>query len=102
MGAHAADAAWASVRGDAVWPFVCQPNGFCVSLGRGEGAIDAYGRVLRRRAAVWVKECICRYTIAAIRWQARGVDYRWRPFVGRRARALAALPAASLTEASAS
>ncbi|MFO0682948.1 MAG: FAD-dependent oxidoreductase [Sandaracinus sp.] len=102
MGAHAADAAWASVRGEPVLPFVFQPNGFCISLGRHEGAIDAYGRVLRRRAAVWVKEGICRYTIAAIRWQARGIDYRWRPFVGRRARALAALPAASLTEASAS
>lgn len=102
MGAHAADAAWASVRGEPVLPFVFQPNGFCISLGRHEGAIDAYGHVLRRRAAVLVKEGICRYTLAAIRWQARGVAYRWRPFVGRRARALAAAPAPQLAETSAS
>jgi len=65
-----------------VAPFAFVPNGFCVSLGRREGVIDAYGMVLTGRLAAWIKEQVVRYTIASMRWQASGTDYRWRPFFG--------------------
>ena len=81
-GAHAADAAWASANGGHVTPFAFMPNGFCVSLGRREGVIDAYGMVLTGRLAAWIKEQVVRYTIASMHWQASGMDYRWRPFFG--------------------
>jgi NADH dehydrogenase FAD-containing subunit len=100
MGAHAADVAFQSARGEAPRPFAFTPNGFCVSLGRRDGVIDAMGMVLTGRLAVLVKESVCRYTIASMAWQARGWDYRWRPFFGSPRRALPA-PAAALRETTA-
>lgn len=101
-GAHAADVAWARARGEAATEFAFAPNGYCVSLGRRDGVVDAYGQVLTGRSAAWVKERIVRYTVQSMDWQARGWDYRWRPFFrSARRRALPAHAGAALTETSA-
>jgi NADH dehydrogenase FAD-containing subunit len=88
LGAHAADIAWASANGLPIWAFEFVPNGYCVSLGRRDGVIDAFGQLITGRSAAWIKERIVRYTIAAMRYQARGVDYRFRPFFRRATPAL--------------
>ena len=98
LGAHAADAAWASVNGAPVAAFRFVPNGYCVSLGRRDGVIDAYGLVLTGRMAAWIKERIVRFTTAAMVWQSRGWDYRWRPFFGAAPRALASVSTQVLSE----
>jgi NADH dehydrogenase FAD-containing subunit len=89
-GAHAADVAWSVANGRAPHAFRFVPNGYCVSLGRADGVVDAYGMVFTGGVAAWIKEQIVRYTVSSMHWQARGWDYRWRPFFGRAPRALPA------------
>jgi NADH dehydrogenase len=88
LAAHAADNLVASVRGRALVPFDYADSVLCISLGRRAGLVQGMpgarpGRVLARgRVAAWIKERICRFTIHALAWQRRGIDYRW-PKSGR-------------------
>lgn len=85
MGAHAADNLVASLEGRPQAPFAYRHPGYCLSLGRRVGliqAVDAGGvptsSVLRGRLAAWVKELVCRYTLLSLRLERAGLGYRWR------------------------
>lgn len=56
----------------------------CISLGRNDGIVDFVnsedvprGVSITGRAAAWIKEMICRYTILSVRMETRGVHYSW-------------------------
>jgi NADH dehydrogenase FAD-containing subunit len=85
MGAYAADAALAALAGKFEPPFNFRDTGNCISLGRRDGVIQlrrADGSpsrwVLTGRLAAFVKEQICRYTVASLEHERDGTrDYRW-------------------------
>lgn len=90
LGAHAADNVVASVTGNEGRPFRFSYFIQCISLGRHDGIIqrvDAVDvptdRVLTGRRAAWIKEQICRSTVAFLRLQRRGIGYRWPHGRGR-------------------
>ena len=94
MGVHAAENAVTSLLGGALTPFDLRDTGYCVSLGRRDGVIEAktLGAVFTGRLAAFVKERIVRFTVASVRWEARGrLRYRW----ARTGRAPRALPPAA-------
>jgi NADH dehydrogenase FAD-containing subunit len=97
MGAHAADAAVASLRGETETDFSFRDTGNCISLGRRDGVIQlrrADGSpariVLTGRFAARIKEWICRYTVASLHRERNGKPYRWL-----HTRRRAALPASA-------
>ncbi len=83
LGAHAADVVLALSRGEEPPVFRFRDTGYCVSLGRHDGVVQlahADGRAMTfvgGRTAAWIKERIVRYTVASLRWQRSGHDYRW-------------------------
>lgn len=101
MGAHAGENAAAAVTDRPELPFDFRDTGYCVSLGRRAGVIDARirDRVYRGRFAAWLKEAICRYTIASLRWERSGFHrYGWLR-TGRAPASLASLRLASPPDA---
>ncbi len=96
IGAHAADAINARARGRTPRPFRFRYVIQCVSLGRRDGLIqlvradDTPGdRIVTGRAAAWVKELICRFTVASLRLERRRPgSYMWL-----KSRHAAAIPA---------
>jgi len=56
----------------------------CISLGRNDGIVDFVNaddvprnRSITGRAAAWIKEMICRYTVMSVRLESRGLHYGW-------------------------
>ncbi|WP_437567201.1 NAD(P)/FAD-dependent oxidoreductase [Sorangium sp. So ce542] len=104
--AYAADSVVAALAGDAPPPpfrfaFFIQ----CISLGRRRGLIQRVDprdrpldRVITGRLGAWAKELVCRYTVAAIRFEAlRAGDHGW-PGQARRPRGARSLGAAASGE----
>lgn len=80
MGAHAGGNAVRSLLGEEPVPFDFRDTGYCVSLGRRKGVIDAriQGWVITGRAGAFIKEAICRFTVASLRWERSGLRrYGW-------------------------
>jgi NADH dehydrogenase FAD-containing subunit len=84
MGAYAGEEVAADVRGRAHAPFDFGYAITCIALGRRDGLVQfrnadntARDAVLTGRSAAVVKELICRYTIASLRFERAGVPYRW-------------------------
>lgn len=82
MGAHGADTVLALIRGEQPEPLSIGLAGQAISLGRRDAFIQATHRddtargfVLSGRVAAMVKERVCRYTIASMRFPRA---YRWR------------------------
>lgn len=80
MGAYAADA----ITGHAKEPFRFAFGIKCISLGRTGGIIQMLhaddspkDSFISGRPAAWIKELICRFTIAAIKLEAKGIPYQW-------------------------
>lgn len=78
MGAHAADVLAASLRGEPEPAFGLGFVARCVSLGRRRGLIQTTRAddsprdlVVTGRAGAWVKEAVCRFTLAALGWERR-------------------------------
>jgi NADH dehydrogenase FAD-containing subunit len=83
-GAHAADNAARALLGHAERSFDWRHPGLCTSIGRRDGIIQLVradgspaGRRVTGRAGAWIKEMVCRYVIAALAWERRGIAYRW-------------------------
>lgn len=84
MGAFAADDLVRAYRREAPRPFAFAFSLQCVSLGRRDGlaqhvdARDAPSSLwLGRRAGAWIKEGICRYTVASMSLERAGFGFRW-------------------------
>lgn len=96
IGAHAADVINARARGRTPQPFRFRYIIQCVSLGRRDGLIQMVraddapsDRIITGRAAAWVKERICRITVASLRLERRRPgSYMWM-----KSRHVAAAPA---------
>lgn len=80
MGAYVAD----HLAGATSEPFRMGYVIQCISLGRRDGIVQFVNpddspkeKALTGRAAAWVKEMICRFTILSLRLEARGVHYAW-------------------------
>jgi NADH dehydrogenase FAD-containing subunit len=80
MGAYAADA----ITGHAKEPFRFAFGIKCISLGRTAGIIQMLhaddspkDSFIGGRPAAWIKELICRFTVAAIKLEAKGIPYQW-------------------------
>jgi NADH dehydrogenase FAD-containing subunit len=98
LAAHAADNLAAELDGARLERFGFGDSLQCISLGRRDGIIQFRGRdgalrekVWTGRRAAWLKELICRYAAASVRWQLTG---RWRYFWLRPARGALAAAAA--------
>ncbi|GAU69304.1 putative oxidoreductase [Streptomyces sp. NBRC 110611] len=83
LGAHGADTVLALIRGERPAPVSIGMVGQGISLGRRDGFVQATHRddtprgfVLSGRAAAVVKERVCRFTVAAMRFPRA---YRWLP-----------------------
>lgn len=85
IGAHVADNINARLKGKAQRPFGFNYFIQCISLGRRDGLIqrvDGFDRpserIITGRAGAFIKEMICRYTVASIGYERRlpGL-YRW-------------------------
>ncbi|MEU7145951.1 FAD-dependent oxidoreductase [Nocardia sp. NPDC046473] len=83
MGAHGADTVLALIRGERPEPLSLGLAGQAISLGRRDGFIQATHRddsargfVLSGRVAAVVKERVCRFTVASMRFSRA---YRWLP-----------------------
>lgn len=85
LAAHAADNLIRELDGRVPARFGFGDGVVCLSLGRKEGLIQRLGRdgalrerIWKGRFAAWVKELICRYAAASLRWQITGrLRYRW-------------------------
>ncbi len=85
MGAHAAEQALRRVRGEPPTPLRYGAVMLCVSLGRRDGLIQMLTpddrprpRIVGGRAAVFIKEAVCRMTTVALRAESRGIRlFRW-------------------------
>lgn len=90
LGAHAGESAARELLGLPARPFDFRDTGVCVSLGRRDAVVDlASGSHFEGRFAVWIKEQICRYTVASLRWERAGwYEYRWLHHSERERRAL--------------
>jgi NADH dehydrogenase FAD-containing subunit len=80
MGAYVADFLSGATREPFRFAFAIR----CISLGRHDGIVQFVNpddsprdRALTGRAAAWVKEFICRFTVLSVRLESRGVHYRW-------------------------
>jgi NADH:ubiquinone reductase (H+-translocating) len=80
MGAYVADVLSGATREPFRMGFAIQ----CISLGRGDGIIQFVSAddaprdsAILGRAAAWVKEFVCRYTVISLRLETRGFHYRW-------------------------
>jgi NADH dehydrogenase len=95
FGALAADNAVASLSGRPETPNDWLDPGLCISLGRRDGVVQSMRAsgsprsfFLRGRAAAWLKELVCRYTIKSLELERDGrFRYRWLRASPRRARA---------------
>ena len=84
MGATAAANVLAELRGAAPRPFGFGDTGMCISLGRRDGAIairrrdgSDSGRLVRGRAAAWIKEGVCRFVTGTLAVERVLPVYRW-------------------------
>lgn len=87
QGAFAADDLARELTGRAETPapaFAFAYAAQCVSLGRRDGVIhhvDAVDTPMRRwvggRTGAWLKELVCRYTVASLSLERRGIGYHW-------------------------
>jgi NADH dehydrogenase len=84
MGATAAANILAELRGVAPRPFGFGDTGMCISLGRRDGAIairrrdgSDSGRLVRGRAAAWIKEGVCRFVTGTLAVERVLPVYRW-------------------------
>jgi NADH dehydrogenase FAD-containing subunit len=80
MGAYVADFLSGATEEPFRFGFAVQ----CISLGRNDGIVDFVsaddvprGMSITGRAAAWVKELICRYTVLSVRLETRGLHYSW-------------------------
>lgn len=80
MGAYVADLLAGATSDPFRFGFTIQ----CISLGRGDGIVQAVNAddtprdfALTGRAAAWIKELICRYTVLSLRLETRGIPYSW-------------------------
>jgi NADH:ubiquinone reductase (H+-translocating) len=80
MGGYVADVLTGATQEPFRFGFAVQ----CISLGRNDGIIDAVtaddvprGVAITGRAAAWVKELVCRYTVMSVRLETRGLHYQW-------------------------
>jgi NADH dehydrogenase FAD-containing subunit len=80
MGAYVADFVSGASREPFRFGFAIR----CISLGRHDGIVQFVepddsprDRALTGRAAAWIKEFICRFTVLSVRLESRGVHYRW-------------------------
>jgi NADH dehydrogenase FAD-containing subunit len=84
-GAHAADVLVALVEGRDPARFRFADSVICVAIGRRAGVVDRRrpdgspaGRVITGRIGAMIKEMICRFTWASIRFEKSGLfAYRW-------------------------
>ncbi|MEV4568142.1 FAD-dependent oxidoreductase [Nonomuraea sp. NPDC049419] len=85
IAAHAADVINARAAGRTPEPFRFRYLLQCISLGRRDGLVQLVNgddspkdRILSGRTAAFVKERICRFTVASLRWErARPGTYMW-------------------------
>lgn len=100
MGAYAAEELAADARSRAHAPFNFAYAITCIGLGRRDGLVQlrtadnsARDAIISGRAGALVKELICRYTIASLRFERAGVPYRWPGGLLRRETQLETRPA---------
>jgi len=98
MGAHGADNLSAWVLGKVEQPFDYRDTGICISLGRKDGIVQTRRTdgtpgnfAITGRLAAWLKERVCRFTIAMLRAERK----HWWRYAWLRSGQVAALPAAS-------
>ncbi|HEY8072490.1 MAG TPA: FAD-dependent oxidoreductase [Labilithrix sp.] len=84
MGAYCADDLARTLRGADPRPFRFSYLLQCASLGRRAAVVqlvDAHDApsptFLGGRPAAWIKEALCRYTMASMSLERRGIHYRW-------------------------
>ncbi|NRQ40301.1 FAD-dependent oxidoreductase [Nonomuraea sp. NN258] len=85
IGAHAADVINATAKGRPARRFRFRYFMQCVSLGRRDGVIQLVrhddspiGVIVKGRAGAWVKELVCRFTVASLRLERlRPGTYLW-------------------------